>query len=112
MLRPSALFSLGALLAQLCAGPASGQTLPGLPPDDLFRSKSYILDPQLEKDADQIKNQTYSSTPVGQQKNWNLDIGYFDRDYSDEAVDLRERFDDLEQGFTGIRLNVPLTGGQ
>ncbi|MDH3581075.1 MAG: hypothetical protein OEM91_10685 [Hyphomicrobiales bacterium] len=99
-------------LAQLTGAPAQAQALPGLPPPDYFSPNSYILDPQLEKDAEKIKSQTYRTKPIGQRQEWNLDIGYFDREYSEEAVDPRERLEEQDDGFAGIRLSVPLTGGR
>lgn len=110
MLRSLTIATLSLVLAQLTAAPAQAQALPGLPPPDYFPPKSYILDPQLEKDAEKIKSQTYRSKPIGQQQKWNLDIGYFDREYSEEAVDPRERLEEQDDGFAGIRLSVPLTG--
>lgn len=88
--------------------PAVAQTLPGLPTDEWFVPQTRLVDPQVDRDAETIREQTYRSTPVGQQQHWNLDIGHFSQDISDEPVDLRDRVADQPPGFSGLRLRLTI----
>ena len=69
-----------------------------------------ILDYQAERDGDSIKSQTYRSSPIGRNQNWSLDVGRFPPGTTDDPVDLRDRLDELQQGYAGMRLRVPLRG--
>lgn len=108
-------FTPVAAAALLFAGTATSalaQTAPSQPPSDLSTlPPSTLVDPQAEKDAARIKSQTWRSAPVGQNKNWNLDIGHFKEDKSLEQ-DLRQRIDEDVDAYSGMRLRLPLKGGR
>lgn len=102
----------GVALASGLAGAAAGQTVPPVPSQDLSTPPATtLIDPQAEKQADRIKDHTWRSAPVGQQKNWNLDIGHFKEDKAQEQ-DLRERISEDEEAYSGFRLRLPLKGGR
>lgn len=68
----------------------------------------FLLEPEIEIKGDRIKRETYRSQPAGQNQNWNLDIGRFQPKIDDDPNDLIE---DDKQGYSGMRLRLPLRGG-
>jgi len=68
----------------------------------------FLLEPEVEIKGDEIKRETYRSQSAGQNQNWNLDIGRFQPKINDDPNDL---IDDDKQGYSGMRLRLPLRGG-
>lgn len=100
-----------AALLALSAAPLPAQTLQPSSPDYVPPSAGSLIDPQVQRDADEIKKQTWRSAPAGEQGNWTLDIGRFEED-KDEEQDLRERISEDVESYSGMRLRLPLKGGQ
>ena len=74
---------------------------------DANTKDGFQVDPIIEQKADRIKQQTFRSRGVGEQKNWNLDIGRF----QDNVPEPRHDFLDEPIGpYSGMRLRVPLRG--
>lgn len=109
MLRSTLLVAAAALLSG--GSPAQAQSPPGLPSDEWFVPKTGIIDTDAQIDAANIRANDFRSTPIGKQQNWNLDLGYFPQDFSEEP-DLRDRVEERDQSFTGLRLSVPLSGNR
>ena len=104
-----------AIISLMASGAMSGvraQTAPNVDRDWFVAPEPTILDYQAEREGEAIKSQTYRSSPIGRNQNWSLDVGRFPPGTDDDPVDLRERLDELQQGYAGLRLRVPLRGNR
>lgn len=68
----------------------------------------FLLEPEPEIEGNRIKSETYRTQPTGQNQNWNLDIGRFQPKINDDPNGLAQ---DDKQGYSGLRLRLPLRGG-
>lgn len=104
--------SLAAVMAVTGAGLAfsqSNEAQRSPPPRTTETKDGFQVDPIIEQQADRIKQQTYRSRGVGEQKTWNLDIGRF----QDNIPEPRQDFLDEPIGsYSGLRLRMPLRGGK
>lgn len=105
MLRTAGIIAVAALISG--SNLAQAQSLPGLPSDEWFVPKTGIIDTDAQLEADNIRANSYRSKPIGKQQNWNLDLGHFQQDFSEEP-DLRQRIEERDESYTGLRLSVPL----
>jgi len=69
---------------------------------------SFLIEPDAQIKGDKIKRQTYRSQSVGQNKNWDLDIGRFQAPINEDPNRLMEDLDD--SNYSGMRLRLPLGG--
>lgn len=107
MFRSALFIAVAALMSG--SWPAGAQSPPGLPADEWFVPKTGIIDTDAQIDADNIRANSHRSRPIGKQQNWNLDLGHFQQDFSEET-DLRQRIEERDESYTGLRLSVPLRG--
>ena len=77
------------------------------PPPATGTKDSFQVDPIIEQKADRIKQQTYRSRGVGEQKTWNLDIGRFQANIPEPRQDF---LDEPIGPYSGLRLRMPLRG--
>ncbi len=117
--RRNPLFLAVAALVLTLAAPVSAQAVKGLnaqggAPDasSLLSGEApsqFLIEPEAEIMGDRIKLQTYRSQAVGQNKNWDLDIGRFQAPINEDPSGLA---DDLTNStFSGMRLRLPFRGG-
>ena len=69
---------------------------------------SFLIEPDAQIKGEKIKRQTYRSQSVGQNKNWDLDIGRFQAPINEDPNRLMEDIDD--SNYSGMRLRLPLGG--
>ncbi|GBE43970.1 hypothetical protein BMS3Bbin10_02054 [bacterium BMS3Bbin10] len=109
-------FLLSAALALTLAAPAGAQSVkglnaPGAGAPSLPSSEApsqFLIEPEAEIKGDRIKQQTYRSQAVGQNRNWDLDIGRFQAPINEDPNQLA---DDLTNSdFSGMRLRLPFRG--
>ena len=68
----------------------------------------FLIEPEAQIKGDNIKQHTFRSQAVGQNKNWDLDIGRFQGDYKE---DPNRALEDLDSDtFSGMRLRLPFRG--
>lgn len=73
------------------------------------QARGTILDSDAEHRAEQIRSKHYRSRPVGEEGNWNLDVGNF----TAEPTPQEKQFENAPtDSYTGFRLRVPLKGDQ
>lgn len=72
-------------------------------------SPALTLDPDAQRQADQIRKEQYKSDTIGQGGNLSLDIGKF---VTEPDPIERSMPDVQEDSYTGMRLRLPLRGGR
>lgn len=75
---------------------------------DADKPSSFLIEPEAEIKGDQIKRRTYRSQAVGQNKNWDLDIGGFQAPVDEDPNRLVEDLED--SNYSGMRLRLPFRG--
>ncbi|MEC9368628.1 MAG: hypothetical protein VX871_08035 [Pseudomonadota bacterium] len=103
---------LAAILAAalgLTVTPAPAQDQPNPAPIAPVYAPSMALDPDAQRRADQIRREQYKSETIGQGGNLSLDVGKFVTDTNPVERSLP---DVQEESYTGMRLRLPLKGGQ
>lgn len=106
-----------AALALALAAPSVAQSVKGLDapggadassPSQGEGTSQFLIEPEAEIKGDRIKQQTYRSQAVGQNRNWDLDIGRFQAPINE---DPNQFADDLTNSdFSGMRLRLPFRG--
>jgi len=96
------------------------QTVPGLPDNAAANTVSgaapviqvpseFLIEPDAQIKGLSIKQKTYRSQAVGQNKAWDLDIGRFQGGIEE---DPNRVFEDLDnETYSGMRLRLPFLGG-
>jgi hypothetical protein len=72
-------------------------------------SSQFLIEPETQIKGDVIKQKTYRTDPAGQNQNWNLDIGRFQGDYTEDTDHTLKDLDN--DTFSGMRLRLPFRGG-
>jgi len=93
--------------------PAKAQTVPGLVPDTYFNPPVRIIDTDIDRRGEQIKQKNYRSDQLGQQGGLNLDLGNFARPGDEHAQwwSRNELADDRASSYSGARFRIPLGRG-
>jgi hypothetical protein len=117
-LRLSLITAMAALIVWV--SPAGAQNIPALPDNaaattapgaepDIQVPSEFLIEPDAQIKGLAIKQKTYRSQAVGQNKGWDLDIGRFQGGIDE---DPNRVFEDLDNDtYSGMRLRLPFLGG-
>jgi hypothetical protein len=73
----------------------------------------FLIEPEAQIKGDRIKKQTYRTQQVGQNKNWDLDMGRFQGKLDEDPNNPHSNrtIEDVNRDtFTGMRLRLPFRG--
>lgn len=89
---------------------AAANSAPGGVPAIQMPSE-FLMEPDAQIEGFNIKQQTYRSKAVGQNKAWDLDIGRFQGRYDEDPNNLNNAVQELdEETYSGMRLRLPFRG--
>ena len=71
-------------------------------------ASDFIIKQDTETQGATIKLKSYNTKAVGQNKNWDLDIGSFQEDLRSDPNQLQ--IDNYKEHYTGMRLKLPFRG--
>ena len=87
---------------------AAAETAPGAVPA-IQAPSEFLIEPDAQIKGLNIKQKTFRSQAVGQNKGWDLDIGRFQEGIDEDPNSV---FEDLDNDtYSGMRLRLPFLGG-